>query len=75
MKSALGLRAFGPRDARTPIWHNHLYRLSSMRFHFSDSCLDTDRRELSEDGSPVHLTPKALHLLQLLDWRAGTEAR
>jgi DNA-binding winged helix-turn-helix (wHTH) protein len=37
-----------------------------MRLHFGEFCFDTDRRELSEGGAPVHLTPKALQLLRLL---------
>ena len=43
-------------------------RLSSgaMRVGFGDFTLDTDERLLSKGGSPVHLTPKALALLQCL---------
>src|SRR5713226_879858 len=37
-----------------------------MRLHFGDFCLDTDRRELSQRGSSIHLTPKALQLLTVL---------
>lgn len=37
-----------------------------MRFHFGEFCFDSDRRELSGDGGRIHLTRKALQLLQLL---------
>lgn len=37
-----------------------------MRFHFGDFSFDADRRELSRSGAPIHLTPKAVDLLQLL---------
>ena len=37
-----------------------------MRFHFGEYCFDADRRELSARGAPLHLTPKALELLNLL---------
>jgi len=37
-----------------------------MRFHFGEYCFDADRRELSARGNPIHLTPKALELLNLL---------
>ena len=37
-----------------------------MRFHFGDFCFDADRRELSERGAAIHLTPKAVDLLRLL---------
>src|SRR6185503_6381996 len=37
-----------------------------MQAQFGDFCLDTDRRELSSRGVSIHVTPKALQLLQLL---------
>lgn len=37
-----------------------------MRLLFGGFCFDPERRELSERGQPVHLTPKTLELLQLL---------
>jgi DNA-binding winged helix-turn-helix (wHTH) protein len=37
-----------------------------MRFHFGQYCFDADRRELSAQGSRIHLTPKAVELLRLL---------
>jgi DNA-binding winged helix-turn-helix (wHTH) protein len=37
-----------------------------MRVLFGDFCFDSDRRELSARGTAIHLTPKALQLLQLL---------
>lgn len=37
-----------------------------MRLHFEDFCFDTDQRELSRKGEPVHLTTKALQLLAML---------
>lgn len=37
-----------------------------MRLYFGEFCFDTDRRELSRAGAVVHLTPKAVDLLQLL---------
>ena len=37
-----------------------------MRVRFGDFTLDTDERLLSRDGAPVHLTPKALALLECL---------
>ncbi|HYS56370.1 MAG TPA: hypothetical protein VER58_21640 [Thermoanaerobaculia bacterium] len=37
-----------------------------MRLSFGEFCFDTDRRELSSDGSVIHLTPKAVDLLRLL---------
>ena len=37
-----------------------------MRLHFAEFCFDTDRRELSRDGETVHLTAKALQLLEIL---------
>jgi DNA-binding winged helix-turn-helix (wHTH) protein len=37
-----------------------------MRVRFGDFTLDTDERLLSRDGTPVHLTPKALALLECL---------
>jgi DNA-binding winged helix-turn-helix (wHTH) protein len=37
-----------------------------MRLHFGEFCFDTDRRELSDQGSVIHLTPKAVDLLTLL---------
>ena len=37
-----------------------------MQVLFGDFCLDTDRRELSSHGVPIHLTPKALLLLIFL---------
>jgi DNA-binding winged helix-turn-helix (wHTH) protein len=37
-----------------------------MRLYFGDFCFDTDRRDLSEKGSIIHLTPKAVDLLRFL---------
>lgn len=37
-----------------------------MRYSFGDCRLDTASRELTRDGQPVHLTPKAFELLKLL---------
>ncbi len=37
-----------------------------MRASFDEFVLDTDQRQLSRGGSPVHLTPKALSLLECL---------
>lgn len=37
-----------------------------MRFSFGPFLLDTDTRELARDGEPLHITPKALRLLQML---------
>lgn len=37
-----------------------------MRLHFGEFLFDTDRRELSRDGAPIHLTTKALQLLAVL---------
>jgi DNA-binding winged helix-turn-helix (wHTH) protein len=37
-----------------------------MRVSFGDFTLDTDERLLSKAGAPVHLTPKALALLECL---------
>ena len=37
-----------------------------MRVHFRDFCFDSEKRELSERGTAVHLTPKAQMLLGLL---------
>jgi len=37
-----------------------------MRLHFGEFCFDGDKRELSERGSVIHLTPKAVDLLRLL---------
>ena len=37
-----------------------------MRLHFGDFCFDTDRRELSQNGAAIHLTPKAVDLLRFL---------
>ena len=36
------------------------------RFVFEQFCLDTDRKELLRGGAPVHLTPRAFQLLELL---------
>lgn len=36
------------------------------RFVFEQFCLDTDRKELLRGGEPVHLTPRAFRLLELL---------
>lgn len=38
----------------------------AMRVRFSDFLLDTDRRELRHGEDPIHLAPKAFHLLQIL---------
>ncbi len=37
-----------------------------MRIHFSDWTLDTDTRELRRGTHPVHLSPKAFRLLEVL---------
>lgn len=37
-----------------------------MRYTFGPFLLDTDTRELARDGEPLHITPKALRLLELL---------
>jgi len=37
-----------------------------MRVSFGSCLLDTDTREVLRDGRPVHLTPLALRLLELL---------
>jgi DNA-binding winged helix-turn-helix (wHTH) protein len=37
-----------------------------MRLAFGDCVFDSDLRELSRAGQPVHLTPKSLRLLELL---------
>ena len=37
-----------------------------MRLCFGEFVLDEDARQLSENGKPVHLTPKALELLEFL---------
>ncbi len=37
-----------------------------MRLQFGEFWFDSERRELSAQGQPIHLTPKALHLLSLL---------
>jgi DNA-binding winged helix-turn-helix (wHTH) protein len=37
-----------------------------MRVRFNDFILDTDRRELTRSGTPVHLPPKAFQLLGIL---------
>jgi len=37
-----------------------------MRLAFGDCVFDSDLRELSRGGQPVHLTPKGLRLLELL---------
>jgi DNA-binding winged helix-turn-helix (wHTH) protein len=37
-----------------------------MRLAFGDCVFDSDLRELSRGGKPVHLTPKGLRLLELL---------
>lgn len=37
-----------------------------MRFRFGPFVLDTDARELLRDGAPVHLSPKAYLLLEVL---------
>jgi DNA-binding winged helix-turn-helix (wHTH) protein len=37
-----------------------------MRFEFGDFVLDPDRQELSRSGEVIHLTPKAMQLLELL---------
>jgi DNA-binding winged helix-turn-helix (wHTH) protein len=37
-----------------------------MRFRFGDCTLDLDTREVSRDGKPVHVEPKAYRLLELL---------
>ena len=37
-----------------------------MRVQFGDCTLDSDTRELSRGGEPVHLEPKAYRLLELL---------
>ena len=36
------------------------------RFVFEQFCLDTDRKELLRGGAPVHLTPRAFRLLEIL---------
>ena len=36
------------------------------RYLFEQFCLDTDRKELLRGGEPVHLTPRAFRLLELL---------
>jgi DNA-binding winged helix-turn-helix (wHTH) protein len=36
------------------------------RFVFEQFCLDTDRKALLRGGAPVHLTPRAFRLLELL---------
>jgi len=36
------------------------------RFVFEQFCLDTDRKELIRGGEPVHLTPRAFRLFELL---------
>ncbi|HET8774484.1 MAG TPA: winged helix-turn-helix domain-containing protein [Thermoanaerobaculia bacterium] len=36
------------------------------RFVFEQFCLDTERKELLRGGAPVHLTPRAFQLLELL---------
>src|SRR5712692_6815490 len=37
-----------------------------MRLHFSDWTLDSDTRELRRGDRPVHLSPKAFRLLEVL---------
>ncbi len=37
-----------------------------MRINFGEFFLDLDRRELFRGEEPVHLSPKAFQLLQLL---------
>jgi len=37
-----------------------------MRLAFADCVFDSEQRELRRGGSPVHLTPKALRLLEML---------
>ena len=41
-------------------------RESSMQVRFGDFVLDTDTRELLRESRPVHLSPKAFQLLELL---------
>lgn len=36
------------------------------RYVFEPFCLDTDRRELLRGGAPVHLTPRAFRLFEIL---------
>src|SRR5262249_59890180 len=38
----------------------------TLRVQFGDCTLDTDTRELSRDGKPVHLEPKVYRLLEIL---------
>ncbi len=44
--------------------HRIYYR--KMRVRFGDFILDTDRRELLRNAEPLHISPKALLLLQIL---------
>ena len=37
-----------------------------MRYEFGEFVLDPDRQELSRGGTPVHLTPKTMQLLEIL---------
>jgi len=37
-----------------------------MRFEFGDFILDHDRQELTRNGEAVHLTPKAMQLIEIL---------
>ena len=37
-----------------------------MRLQFAEYCFDSERREVSRNGAPIHLTAKAMQLLMLL---------
>jgi DNA-binding winged helix-turn-helix (wHTH) protein len=51
-------------------------KLPPVRALFAEFVLDTQRRELSRGGSPVHLRPKALSLLEcLVEQRHGAVAK
>src|SRR5438132_13909655 len=47
------------RTERSTLW-------KSMSLRFGDFAVDFDRRELSDRSGPLHLTPKAFELLQIL---------
>jgi DNA-binding winged helix-turn-helix (wHTH) protein len=64
--ATLRIRIHGARISSSGFGFVPLLFGTSVRVQFGDCTLDSDTRELSRGGEPVHLEPKAYRLLELL---------
>src|SRR5512138_1283336 len=64
--ATLRIRIHGVRISRSGFGFVPLLFGGTVRVRFGECTLDSDTRELSRGGEPVHLEPKAYRLLELL---------